>query len=64
MLIPRYQIAETYFPAPTRRQSVAKMRYWLNGDPLMMTQLLKVGYRPYTHYFTPEIVNVFKTFFS
>ncbi len=61
---PRYVIAETYFPARTRRQAVAKLRYWLKGDPTMMAELLKVGYKPYMRYFTREIVHVFKSFFS
>jgi hypothetical protein len=57
-------LATYYFPARRPEVSVAALRRWILSDTHLRKALQGAGYRPYTRYFTPRQVNVFRHFLS
>lgn len=55
-----YQLAMAYFPNIKRTSSVARMRRWIQSDPMLLKALRKAGYRKGQHVLTLRQVGIFK----
>ena len=57
-------LAAYYFPARRPEVSVAALRRWILSDTTLLKDLRVAGYRPYSRYFTPRQVNIFRLYLS
>lgn len=58
----RRGLALEYFPQTDGPCAVARLKRWVKGDPEMMDELRRAGYRPRQRYFPPRTVSVFRRF--
>lgn len=58
----RRVLAQEYFPRTAGPCAVARLKRWVEGDPEMLDELRRAGYRPRQRYFPPRTVSVFRRF--
>ena len=59
----RKDIASKIFPASTATISVARLNRWIHSDPILLSCLIKAGYRKGSQWFTPKVIRVLERFF-
>ena len=64
MTLPRLRrlVATHYFPAPTPRSSVVRLRRWIAADLHFREELLEAGYRPRQRIFTPRQMDIVRKY--
>ena len=55
-------MAERCFGNTKPAVAVARLRRWIAGDPEMLSELRKAGYRNGSHYFSPREMEVLKRY--
>ncbi len=58
----RRRVAERCFGNTKPAVAVARLRRWIAGDPEMLSELRKAGYRNGSHYFSPREMEVLKRY--
>lgn len=60
----RREAAMIIFPGSRATTAVARLRRWINGDPLLLSTLRQFGYRPGIRYFSPSMRLVLRKHFA
>lgn len=56
--VTRQEVAMRCFDTTTPEVAVARLRRWIRDDLHLRKELLAAGYCPYTHHFSPRVVEV------
>lgn len=62
--MPRRELAVYYFPNITPTAAVNRLRRWIISDPRLLRDLVRAGYQKRQRVFTPQVMRVFRRYFS
>lgn len=58
----RREVASKIFPDYDSRKAVSALTRWIQQDPILLSRLLKRGYRPRMRVFSPNIQHVLQKY--